>query len=61
MSPFRLIIIGGCAIALMGGAYLSYSGVGGATRDLAASAASVRTGSSAASGGGGYGFFGRIK
>ena len=58
MNPFRLVIISGCVVALLGAGYLSYYGVGRETRDLTPSAPSIRSGSST---GGGYGFFGRIK
>lgn len=46
-------------IALLGAGYLSYYGVGRETRDLAASAPSVRSGSTGS--GGGFFAFGRIK
>ncbi|MBY4894921.1 hypothetical protein KUL25_19355 [Rhodobacteraceae bacterium N5(2021)] len=59
MGPIRLVIIGGAVIALMGASYLSYYGVGRETRDLTASAPSVRTGSTGS--GGGFFAFGRIK
>lgn len=58
MSPFRIIIILGCAATLSGAAYLSWYGVGRESRDLAASAASLRAGSAM---GGGYSSFGRVK
>ncbi|MEJ6393764.1 hypothetical protein V8J82_10885 [Gymnodinialimonas sp. 2305UL16-5] len=61
MSPIRLIIFAGCALALMGAAYLSYYGVGRESRDLASSTQSIRTGSSGSTGGGGFAAFGRIK
>lgn len=60
MSPIRIIIIGGAAMALMGASYLSYYGVGRESRDLAASTQSIRTGSSGG-GGGVFATFGRIK
>ncbi|GAB5448670.1 hypothetical protein [Gymnodinialimonas sp.] len=59
MGPIRLVIIGGAVIALLGAGYLSYYGVGRETRDLTASAPSVRTGSTGS--GGGFFAFGRIK
>ncbi len=57
MNPFRLVIIVGCGIALLGAGYMSYYGVGLQSGDLAANAASLRAGSS----GGGYNSLGRIK
>lgn len=57
MAPFRMIIIGGAVIAVLGASYLSFYGVGRASGDLAASTQSIRTGSS----GGGFAAFGRIK
>ena len=61
MSPFRLVILAGCAVLLMGGGYMSYYGVGRESGDLSAAAPSVRTGSATTRTGGGYGFFGRVK
>lgn len=60
MGPFRLIILGGAVMALMGASYLSYYGVGRESRDLAASTQSIRTGSTGG-GSGGFAVFGRVK
>lgn len=57
MTPFRLVIVVGCVLALTGAGYLSYYGIGRESRDLAPSVASIRTGSP----GGGYGVVGWIK
>lgn len=57
MAPFRMIIIGGAMIALLGSSYLGFYGVGRASGNLEASTQSIRTGSS----GGGFAAFGRIK
>lgn len=59
MGPIRLVIIGGAVIAILGASYLSYYGVGRESRDLTASAPSVRSGSTGS--GGGFFAFGRIK
>jgi hypothetical protein len=59
MTPIRLIIFGGAAIAFLGAGYLSYYGVARESRDLAAGAPSVRAGSTGS--GGGFFAFGRIK
>ncbi|GAA5064456.1 hypothetical protein KUV65_08400 [Maritalea mobilis] len=58
MTPFRLVIILGCAAFLSGATYLSWFGVARESGDLAASAASIRAGSGT---GGGYSSFGRVK
>lgn len=57
MAAFRIIIIGGAVVALLGASYLSFYGVGRASGNLEASTQSIRTGSS----GGGFAAFGRIK
>jgi hypothetical protein len=56
MNPFRMIIVGGAVVALLGASYLSFYGVGRAS-GLAESTQSIRTGSS----GRGFSAFGRIK
>ncbi|MBO6602987.1 hypothetical protein [Boseongicola sp. H5] len=56
MTPFRVVILVGCSLALMGAGYLSYYGIGRESRDIA-TAASIRAGSP----GGGYNSLGRIK
>jgi hypothetical protein len=61
MSPFRLVILAGCATLLLGAGYMSWYGVGRASGDLTAAAPSVRTGSPGTGTAGGYGFFGRVK
>ena len=57
----RLVMLGGAVMALMGASYLSYYGVGGASRDLAADTQSIRTGSTGGNRGGVFAAFGRIK
>lgn len=56
MTPFRLIFLAGCLLALGGAAYLSWQGVGRESRDVV-TAQSLRVGSP----GGGYNSLGRIK
>lgn len=61
MTPFRLVILVGCLLALAGGGYVSYTGLGLHSYALGASPPSVRTGSPTGGGGGFIGGGGRIK